>query len=252
MRKFLLIFSIFSVTILAGCSDKADTNKPVQKEKISATELYAQLQEASKEGNLDKVRILIKQGADVNLLVFDKTTGEDINDTYAAYEETPLMLASVKGHLVIVKELLAAGAKVNQILPINYERELMPGEGFTALEKACQSDNIDIVKVLAKSGTNAQSILWCACKIGDEELLKFSLRDKPNLDFTPGEGSVASPLIMAVEGGYENIVKLLLEAGADPNYTDPFIEEDYSPLQAAKEKGNEEIVKLLKAAGAKE
>ncbi len=250
MRKFLFIISVFAITFIAGCSEKTDTSKPVQKEKISATELYSKLQEASKEGNLNKVRTLITQGADVNLLVFDKTTGEDINDIEAQYKETPLMLASREGHLAVVKELIQAGAKVNQILPIHTDRGMMPGEDQTALEKACRSDNTEVLKTLAEAGTNAKDILICACKIGSEELLEIALTNKPNLNFTTGEGGV-SPLIMAVEKGYENIVKALLKAGADPNYTDPF-EPDYTALKAAKEKGNEEIVNILKAAGAKD
>ena len=250
MRKFLFIISVFIIIFIAGCSEKTETSKTIQKEKISAIELYAQLQEASKEGNLNKVRTLIKQGADVNLLVFDKTTGEDINDIEAQYEQTPLMLASEKGHLAVVKELIQAGAKVNQILPVHTDRGIMPGEDQTALEKACRSDNTEVLKTLAEAGTNAKDILICACRIGNEELLEIALTNKPNLNFTTGEGGV-SPLIMATENGYENIVKALLEAGADPNYTDPF-EPDYTALKAAKEKGNEEIVKLLKAAGAKE
>jgi len=240
---------------MAACSEKTETNTATNtspnssEEKTTANELYAELQKASEEGNLEKVRQLIKQGANVNLLVWDKTSSKNENDIYASYQETPLMLASKKGHLDVVKELLAVGANVNQILPIHTEREMMPGEAQTALEMSCRLDNMDVVKALASAGTDTQSVLICACLHGDEELLQIALQKKPNLNFTTGEGGV-SPFIMAAEKGYTNIVKALLEAGADPNYTDPFIESDYTALQAAKD--YPEIIELLKQAEAKE
>ena len=234
MRKLLL--SAVILLALAACNTDKNTELIVVSNKPT-TELYTQLQEASSQGDLEKVRTLIKQGANVNQLVLDK---ED-NDRY---QETPLMLASEKGHLEVVKELVAAGANVNQTLPVNTEREMFPGENQTALEMACRPDNMDVVKVLAEAGTNSYGIIICACLREDEELLNIALQRKPNLNFTTGEGGV-SPLIMVTEKGNEKMVKALLEAGADPNYTDPFIETDYTALQAAKD--HPEIVELLKS-----
>lgn len=255
MKKVLILII---VCLISACNKPADntaknTNNNIVKvenkqEEINKEDLSNKLIDAVKENNLQLVRELIAQGADVNLLVFDKTTGKDINDPYAQYKETPLMIASKNGNLEIVKELLSAGAKVDQILPINTERELMPSENQTALEMACQEDNIEVVKILAEAGANARSVILCACKIGYEDLLKIALQNKPNLNFTTGEGGV-SPLIMAAEKGYENIVKALLDSGADANYTDPF-DTDYTALKAAKDYPN--TVELLKSYGAKE
>ena len=206
----------------------------------TALKLYAQLQEASEQGDLKKVRALLQQGADVNLLVLDETK------TYESYyQDTPLMLASRKGHLDVVKELLTAGANVNQILPVNSARCMVPGEDATALLMGCRSDNKDVVKALASAGTNATEIIICACVLEDEELLQMALQQKPNLDFLTGDGGV-SPLMMVAGAGNERMVKALLEAGADPNYP----EDDDSALQAAKD--YPKIVELLKSYGAKE
>lgn len=240
MRKLLL--SSFILLALSAC-DKDKNTEPTSIPNKPTTELYTQLQEASSQGDLEKVRALIRQGANVNLLVQDKSKNyEDY------YEETPLMLASQKGHLDVVKELLSAGANVNQILPVEPERCMLPGENNTALEMAYRPDNMEVVKVLAQAGTNAQSIVRCACLHNDEQLLQIALQQKPNLDFTYGEGGV-SPLTLASEQGYENIVKLLLEAGADPNY-DPD-EDGETALKAATAKNHSKIVELLKSYGSK-
>ncbi len=238
MRKLLL--SSFILLALSAC-DKDKNTEPTSIPNKPTTELYTQLQEASSQGDLEKVRALIRQGTNVNQLVLDKK----YNDRY---QETPLMLASRKGHLEIVKELLAAGANVNQTLPVNIERGIFPGENDTALEMACRSDNMDVVKTLAEAGTRAESTLLCACLTENEELLKIALQHKPNLNFTTGEGGV-SPLMMIASKGNERMSKALLEAGVDPNYVNPF-EVDYTPLQAAKD--HPEIVQLLKSYGAKE
>ena len=249
----LLMTGLFIFSLSACNKESADTSVATptasnSAQNDTAAQLYAELQKAATEGNLEQVRALIKRGANVNLLALDKTISEDVNDIEARYQETPLMLASKKGHLDVVKELLAAGANVNQILPVHTDRGMMPGEDQTALEMSCRPDNMAVVKALASAGADTQSVLICACLRGDEELLQIALQKKPNLNFTTGEGGV-SPLIMAAGNGYTNIVKALLEAGADPNYTDPF-DTDYTALRTAKD--YPEIIELLKQAEANE
>ena len=51
---------------------------------------------------------------------------------------------------------------------------------------------------------------------------------------------------------YTEIVKLLLEAGANVNTKVHLNDEDYTPLTIAIEKNHEAIIKLLKEYGAKE
>ena len=61
-----------------------------------------------------------------------------------------------------------------------------------------------------------------------------------------------TPLYMSSLDGHVEIVKLLLEAGADVNAKAYVGGKDYTPLSIAKEKGHSEIVKLLKEHGAKD
>ena len=55
-------------------------------------------------------------------------------------------------------------------------------------------------------------------------------------------GDVTYPLIIAIENGNENLVKLLLEYGAKTNITDNI---GNTPIELAREKGLNRILKLL-------
>ncbi|MGB3694723.1 MAG: ankyrin repeat domain-containing protein [Spirulinaceae cyanobacterium] len=59
----------------------------------------------------------------------------------------------------------------------------------------------------------------------------------------------SNPLLMAMWSGHEDIVSLLLKAGANPNIKD---NEGNSPLRLSVEEENIEMVKLLLSHGAKE
>ncbi|HLA50394.1 MAG TPA: ankyrin repeat domain-containing protein, partial [Thermodesulfovibrionia bacterium] len=61
-----------------------------------------------------------------------------------------------------------------------------------------------------------------------------------------------TPLIMASKYGHTDIVKILLDKGADVNAKMLFLGKSETPLSNAEKEGHTEIVKLLKDAGAKE
>lgn len=91
--------------------------------------------------------------------------------------ETPLMLACIKGHLDLAKRLIKMGADVNR-------------EGWTPLHYAASADTpqtLDIVKLL--------------------------LEESAYIDAASPNGS--TPLMIAAQYSSEAVVKLLLQEGAD-------------------------------------
>lgn len=105
-----------------------------------------------------------------------KAPGIRINDASAS-GETALMHACIKGHIDVVKQLLALGARINH-------------PGWTPLHYVASSDTEHSVAI-------AQLLLDQHAYIDAES---------PNK---------STPLMLAAQYGSEKLVKLLLDAGAD-------------------------------------
>lgn len=110
------------------------------------------------------------------------------------YGETPLMLAAAKGDVDVVCNLLARPAHRRSIDDDSYTG--------TALSRALNSGNDDVVRALADAGANLNA----------------------------GYGCGITPLIFATMLGETDTVRLLLELGADPWAID---EEGSPPLHFA-------------------
>lgn len=122
---------------------------------------------------------------------------------------TPLMRASEKGELATVEQLLTAGADLN----------VGDYNGQTAIYKACAARQTEVVKLLIKARANVN----IATKYGSE-----------------------SPITVAAEKGYEDILTLLIKAGAqiNPKLNNGFTDST-TALMAAASKGQAGAVKLL-------
>ncbi|MBU3549067.1 ankyrin repeat domain-containing protein [Polynucleobacter sp. P1-05-14] len=108
----------------------------------------------------------------ITFLVTNKATDVDISNKFG---ETPLMIASIEGNLVLVKSLIQVQkAQINHI-------------GWTPLHYACSRGHLDVAQYLLANG---------------------AIVDAPS----PGN---TTPLMMAVQSGNEALVKLLLDKGAD-------------------------------------
>jgi len=151
----------------------------------------------------DMVEYLIRKGADVNLK--DKEG------------KTALLWAS-SNSLENAKILIANSAKVNEAA----------NDGMTPFLQATLGVSsgkvpIEMCDLLRKNGakvnaelTRKSALGWTALHYavtnGNVELVKYLIKHGANVNKSTGEGS--SPLFLAKLGGYDDIVKILKNAGA--------------------------------------
>ena len=196
--------------------------------------------QAARAGDDDAVGVLLA------------TVPEQINQR-ADKGTTPLILASLNGHLGTARRLLAAGVDVN----------LSDEAGFTALLAACQSGHSDVVRcLLAQPGIgvshaerSGSTALHLACYYGHTEIVRALVAWRA----PPSDGAAAAaavdinctnregftPLIAACQTGRLPAVECLLAApDIDVNLAST---NGQSALIAAAHYGHYEIVERLLA-----
>jgi ankyrin repeat protein len=152
---------------------------------------YTPLNTAAEKGGLAVVELLLEAGAD------PESESEGIS-------YTPLMSASVHGNTDIVRALLEAGVDIGWATPT---------DGYTSLMQAAQCARLETLKVLIESGadvnaanTEGATVLHLA--------IKHPIRAAEALTELVGETNSAG---WGPDSDRLEIVRLLLEAGADPN-----------------------------------
>lgn len=158
--------------------------------------------------------------------------------------ESLLSLACSGGYFELAHVLLKMNA--------NVEDRGSKGD-CTPLMEAASAGHVDIVKLLLEYGAdaNAQSSagntpLMYACNGGHEEIVKILLEQGANIEDHNENGH--TPLMEAASSGHVNIAKILLDKGAGINtHSNEFKE---SALTLACYKGHLEMVKFLLEAGA--
>jgi uncharacterized protein len=217
------------------------------------------LADAVKAGNRDAVRDLLKKPAgiaEVNAREADGTTAlhwavrtNDVETTdllLAAgahanvsnrYGVTPLWLAASNGSAVIVEALLKAGADVNTAMP----------QGETVLMTAARAGNPDAVQALLvrgadvnarEDGLGESALMWAAAE-NRAEVVKLLIAHGAAVDGRSKaltydkdrfglEGVLTilprgswTPLMYAARQGSVDATRVLAEAGANLNLTDP-------------------------------
>lgn len=184
----------------------------------------ARLVGAASEGNLDKVKELVKEG-EVDARDWDKLTG--------------LIGASSSGHLDICKFLLKAGANVNA----------QDKDGISALMEASIMGHAEVAKLLLDNGAEVDAsaasgvtALWLASSEGKSETMKILLAKNADASNTRTDG--ISAVMTASIGGHSEAIKILLENGAEVTGTD---KDGLTAMIHAAEKGDLETLKLLAA-----
>ncbi|HKO35656.1 MAG TPA: ankyrin repeat domain-containing protein [Pyrinomonadaceae bacterium] len=154
---------------------------------------------------------------------------------------TVLMNLARSSNLAVVKELIAAGAKID-------ERD---NNGLTVLMSAAENQDADVLRYFVKSGAalnrekdDGASALLIAAREGRGENLRILIDAGAAVDL--GQSDLNSALVLTARHGDASTLKFLLNLGAKANAKD----DDTTVLMFAAEGGTPEMVKVLIEAGA--
>ncbi|KAF5601075.1 ankyrin 1 [Fusarium pseudocircinatum] len=184
---------------------------------------------AARAGYTDIVTALLEKGADVN---------------YAAPKDiTPLMSAVLGNQAAIAKTFIDAGADMNAVSGAENNK-------WNAAHFAY--DLPDCMKVLVEAGADINALgpdgtpFYLAAYFNQTKVVELLLEHKPDLETKCPEGDFTdagyTPLLCAASCGYNELLRLLLEAGANIEAKTP---KGGTPLILAVATNQEESVKIL-------
>ncbi|XP_055775828.1 ankyrin-1-like isoform X4 [Salvelinus fontinalis] len=175
---------------------------------------------AARSGNMDKALDHIKNGIDINTANQNGLNG--------------LHLASKEGHVKMVLELLHGGIDV----------ETQTKKGNTALHIAALAGQEQVVAELVNYGANINAQSQVRPPPVSEEtptpLAEPPAEEPPATTDTHTKGF--TPLYMAAQENHLEVVKFLLENGANQSIP---TEDGFTPLAVALQQGHENVVALL-------
>ena len=181
MKKQIVCLVMFLVVVVniwaaAGLEQNESTSSP-----------GSRLLAAAREGSLNDVRSALSTGANINVRTNNNST--------------PLIYASESGHLEIVKYLVERGADLT----------LTDNNGNTALDRARANNKPAVVEYLSSFFKNN---LYASVQKGDLNGVKLALENGANINQRSGDYN-STPLMEASYYGHLEVVKFLVEKGAD-------------------------------------
>ncbi|GFX74022.1 ankyrin-1 [Trichonephila clavipes] len=180
---------------------------------------------ASKQGNCFIVETLLARGADANAITLQNGI-------------SPLHCAADAGYVEIVKILLKSKAKINAV----------SNDGLTPLHLAALKGHTSVVKLLLENEANAKitdnenrNSVEIAVANGNVEVAKFLLQEK--IFHINDKGNCGFSLLhIAAQEGNLNVVKYLIDHGADVNSEN---DAGSKPIHIAAREGHKDIVELF-------
>ncbi|KAF5197159.1 Ankyrin repeat domain-containing protein [Thalictrum thalictroides] len=245
---------------MASCSGRKSKVDPKTKSKVD------QILDAASAGNLRRIRKMVKEFTDGKIIseAIAKIKDSDgrgvlhaaavkgranickyfleelkLNvDEKDSEDCTPLLHASLEGHLSTVEYLIEHGA----------DPRALNNHNTTALHLATLEGHIDVMHLLLSKGADVNALsdigtpLQVAAQLCKPDTLKMLLDHgaDPNL-----VSLIPSPLDFSLSRSLE-CTKLLIQAGADPNGRSWGMR----PLASAAKEGKSELIKCLLDAGA--
>ena len=165
----------------------------------------------------------------------------------------PIHWAVMTRHLDCIDALLKRGANVNARRcdggrPIHLTNGDYHFRGWRDVPKDWPTSPEEVYRHLLSRGANVD--LGMACATGDPDRVRELLDQDPSLvnrvsDYSSYYLGCGAPIKNAAARGYLEIVKLLLERGADPNLPEEGIAPKGHALYSAAANGHSEVVKLL-------
>ena len=223
-------YKIIELLIDAG----ADVNAEILSGVIPMSLLTYTLSSTENDESIKVLEKLINSGANVNA-----QSGMRFAET------SPLMLALIENKdIEIIKTLIDAGADVNA-----FSKGIL---GTTALMVAAQGKNSEITQMLIDAGAdvNAKATVRDISSLMRDIPDNLTSYEKKELikiiEDTENNGKEiigATPLIIAAENSNPEIIRILIDAGADTSLKSA---DNKTALDIAKEKnGNPEVIEIL-------
>lgn len=175
---------------------------------------------AAERGDIEFLKRILAQGADVNIRTLD--------------HYTPLHIACENGYKDTVKVLLENGANI----------EAVTNEGVTPLYITCQLGLKDIAALLLEHNPNIETTvggtppLYAACYFKQVDIVKLLIKHGANLEASKFG---ITPLFKACNSGYTEIVEILLKNKASKD----ILIKGVTPLHAACAAGHKDTISLL-------
>lgn len=167
---------------------------------MGATALESPVADAAQNGNVEQVRELLRQGADVNAAQSDGLTA--------------LHWAAMNNDTELAGVLLYAGATVRPLTRVG---------GYTPLHLAARNGHAEVINVLLEAGADANvwtstgvTALHFAALANSEGAIRALAGGGADLDATDGYQS-RTPLVFAAGRNATTALSTLLELGADPS-----------------------------------